>query len=179
MKMLDLEFGILEFIQKYMTASFLDPIIVAVTTLGNAGAIWILLALGMMCNKKYRSTGIVLAIGLIMSLLIGNIILKPLVARLRPFQIREVGELLITAPSDYSFPSGHTLSSFICATILLIRERKIGYGALSLSILIAFSRLYLYVHFPSDVAAAVVMGVAIGFLSNIISKKFILKNRSI
>ncbi len=169
--MLSVEFAILDFIQKYMTSPIMDKIMVGITTLGNSGMIWIALALLMLCNKKYRKTGIVLAIGLIGSLVIGNIILKPLFHRLRPFQIKGGIELLIMAPHDYSFPSGHTLASSICATILLIRERKIGIAALILAILIAFSRLYLYVHFPTDVLGGAVIGAIIGILSIKLSEK--------
>lgn len=169
--MLNAEFAILDFIQKYMTSSIMDKIMIGITTLGNSGMIWIALALLMLCNKKYRKTGMVLAIGLVGSLIIGNIILKPLFHRLRPFQLKEGIELLIMAPHDYSFPSGHTLASSICATILLKRERKLGIAALVLAILIAFSRLYLYVHFPTDVLGGAVFGAIIGILSIKLSEK--------
>lgn len=163
--MLNAEFAILDFIREYMTSPIMDSIMVGITSLGNSGAIWIVLAILMLCTKKYRKTGIILAIGLLGSLVIGNMILKPLFHRLRPFQVREVAEILIMAPHDYSFPSGHTLASVISATILLMREKKIGVIALVLAILIAFSRLYLYVHFPTDVLGGAVIGVIIGLVS--------------
>ena len=169
--MLNIEFAILDFIQKYLTSPIMDKIMVFITTLGNTGMIWIVLALLMLFNKKYRKTGIVLAIGLILSIVIGNIMLKPLFHRLRPFQIKEGIELIISAPHDYSFPSGHTLASVISATILLLRERKIGIYALVLAILIAFSRVYLYVHFPTDILGGAILGVVIGFASIKIAEK--------
>ena len=169
--MLNIEFAILDFIRKYLTSPIMDKIMVFITTLGNTGMIWIVLALLMLFNKKYRKTGIVLAIGLILSLVIGNIMLKPLFHRLRPFQIKEGIELIISAPHDYSFPSGHTLASVISATILLLRERKIGIYALVLAILIAFSRVYLYVHFPTDILGGAILGVVIGFASIKIAEK--------
>ena len=162
--MMDIEFAILDFIQN-MASPIMDRIMVFITTLGNSGTLWIVLAVLMLCSKKYRVTGIMLAVGLIGSLLIGNIVLKPLVGRMRPFSIKEGIDLLINAPRDFSFPSGHTLSSVISATILLLREKKIGYAAAITAFLIAFSRLYLYVHFPTDVIAGAVIGVIIGFLS--------------
>ncbi len=168
--MYSVEFAILDFIREYLTSPLMDKIMTFITTLGNSGMIWIAVALLMLCSKKYRKTGIVLAIGLIGSLLFGNIILKPLIHRPRPFQLREGINLIIPAPHDYSFPSGHTLASVISATILLIRERKIGYGALALAVLIAFSRLYLYVHFPTDILGGAVLGVAIALLSVKITK---------
>ncbi len=177
--MIDIELSILDFIQKYIKSPVMDRIMVFITSLGDAGIIWILLALLMLISKKYRRTGIILSVGLILSLLIGNILLKPLCARIRPFAYREEIELLIKTPLDYSFPSGHTLASFISATIFLIKERKIGYGALILAVLIAFSRLYLYVHFPTDVLASVVLGTLIGCISVRLTEKFIFKNKSI
>lgn len=163
--MLNIEFAILDFIQKYMAFPIMDKIMTFITTLGNAGALWIIVALLMICSKKYRRTGFILAVGLIGSLIVGNIILKPAVGRLRPFQVKEGVELLIAAPKDFSFPSGHTLASAISATVLLLRERRLGYISLVLAVLISFSRLYLYVHFPSDVLAGVVLGIIIGFAS--------------
>ena len=177
--MIDAELTILNFIQEHMTNPVMDKVMVFITTLGDAGIIWIITALIMISCKKYRRTGITLAIGLILSLLIGNIILKPLVARTRPFEFTEKIRLLIETPHDFSFPSGHTLASFISATILLVKERKIGYCALTLAVLIAFSRLYLYVHFPTDVLASILLGTAIGWGSVKLSEKFIFKNKSI
>ena len=169
--MSNIEFMILDFIQNYIRNPILDKVMVFITTLGNSGMIWIVTALLMLCSKKYRTTGIMLSLGLIGSLLFGNVILKPLFHRTRPFDIVEGIELLIAAPHDYSFPSGHTLASVISATILLIRDRKIGFSALVLAILIAFSRLYLYVHFPTDVLGGAVIGVIIGFFSVKIGEK--------
>ena len=162
--MMNIEFAILDFIQN-ITSPIMDRIMVFITTLGNSGTLWIVIAVLMLCSKKYRVTGIMLAVGLIGSLLIGNIVLKPLVGRMRPFQVKEGIDLLIAAPRDFSFPSGHTLSSVISATILLLREKKIGYAATVTAFLIAFSRLYLYVHFPTDIIAGAVIGIIIGFLS--------------
>lgn len=163
--MMNIEFAFLDFIQKYMTSPIMDRVMVFITGLGNSGTLWIVIAFLMICSKKYRTTGIMLAVGLLGSLLAGNIILKPLVGRMRPFQIREGIELLINAPRDFSFPSGHTLASVISATILILRERKLGYIAAILAFLIAFSRLYLYVHFPTDVIAGIIIGIVIGILS--------------
>lgn len=92
--------------------------------------------------------------------------LKNFVARPRPCWLDSSVRLLIANPTDYSFPSGHTLSSVIGATILTKTDRRFGYAAIPLAALIAFSRLYLYVHFPSDVLAAAVLGVLIGKVSD-------------
>lgn len=98
-------------------------------------------------------------------MLVGNVCLKNLIARPRPCWLDSSVRLLIADPTDYSFPSGHTLPSVIGATILTKTDRRFGYAAIPLAALIAFSRLYLYVHFPSDVLAAAVLGVMIGELA--------------
>ena len=99
-------------------------------------------------------------------MLVGNVCLKNLIARPRPCWLDSSVRLLIANPTDYSFPSGHTLSSTIAATILTKTDRRFGYVAIPLAVLIALSRLYLYVHFPSDVLAAAVLGVLIGKVSD-------------
>ena len=103
---------------------------------------------------------------LILGLIFGNGILKNLFQRVRPYDLEEalVQTPLIEKPSDWSFPSGHTLASFEAATVLMIRDKRFGIPALVLAFLIAFSRLYLYVHFPSDVLAGVLLGVLFGCL---------------
>ena len=163
--MTNTEFLILDFIKDNLHSPIMDKFMVFVTTLGNSGAIWIITAVLMLCTKKYRKTGIMLALGLLLSLVIGNIILKPMIARERPFWINDNIKIIIDAPKDFSFPSGHTLASAISATILILRHRRIGICAAVLGVLIAFSRLYLYVHFPTDVLAGAVVGIIIGMIS--------------
>jgi undecaprenyl-diphosphatase len=141
--------------------------------LGDGGILWIALAVILLCFPKYRKTGFAMSAALLMGLLICNLSLKPLVARIRPydFQLQNFNKsipLLIAAPHDYSFPSGHTIASFEAAVALLIRDRKLGMGALALAVLIAFSRLYLYVHYPTDVLASVVLGTLLAFIGTVI-----------
>ena len=107
---------------------------------------------------------ILLLLGLLCGALVGNVVLKNLVARPRPCWLDESVQLLIATPKDFSFPSGHTLSSTIGATILTRADHRFGYAAIPLAVLLAFSRLYLYVHFPSDVFAGAVLGLVIGEL---------------
>ena len=133
-----------------------------VTLLGNGGAVWILAAAILLATKKYRKYGAFLLVGLAVGVLVGNLMLKPLIARPRPCWRDESVQLLIANPTDYSFPSGHTLSSVIGATVLTKANRNFGLLAIPPAALIAFSRLYLYVHFPTDVLGAAVLGVAIG-----------------
>ena len=161
----NIDFIILNFIHNNLTSPFLDGVMTFITTLGNSGAIWIIITVLMLFSKKYKKTGIMMTIGLVLCMLIGNVFLKPYVARLRPFQIAEGINLIIKTPHDFSFPSGHTYSSILSGVIIFTRHRKEGIYALLLAILISFSRLYLYVHFPSDVIAGATLGVLTAIFS--------------
>lgn len=135
------------------------------------GWIWIAAAVIFLINKKYRRTGIELVFGLASSAITGNILLKNLAARDRPCWIKELPNMLISVPLDYSFPSGHTMSSFAAAVIIMRSNKKAGCPAMLLAVLIAFSRLYLYVHFPSDVLAGALLGTLIGLVVCEVSKR--------
>lgn len=153
--------AILEFIRANMSNRILDKIMIYITMLGNGGFIWIIAAIIFLMSKKYRKDGLLLACSLLLCVLIGNITLKPFVARMRPSDINMAIPLLIPRPTDFSFPSGHTMSSFAASTVIFHANNKMGVVAFVLAILIAFSRLYLYVHYPSDVVAAIIIGVLI------------------
>ncbi len=159
-----LDFSVLYAIQDALRCGFLDFIMPKITWLGNSGLIWILAAVVLLCIRKRRRYGVLLLIGLALGLLIGNIILKNVVARPRPCWLDPTVQLLIRVPQDYSFPSGHTMASVIGATVLTGADRRFAPVAIPLAVLISFSRLYLFVHFPSDVLASVVIGLAIGGL---------------
>ena len=160
-----LDWGILHWIQNNISCPFLDAVVPKLTMLGNAGIIWIIAGVLLLCTKKYRRQGALVLMGLLAGLLVGNVALKHLVARSRPCWLDPSVQLLIATPTDYSFPSGHTLSSTIAATILTKTDRRFGYVAIPLAVLIAMSRLYLYVHFPSDVFTAALLGLLIGELT--------------
>lgn len=167
---------VLEWIAAHLRCGFLDGVMPVVTKLGDAGIFWILLSVVLLLIPKYRKAGLSMGIALLIGLVVCNITLKPLIARPRPYdyQLTHFGktiELLIAAPHDFSFPSGHTLASFEAATALLLHDRKWGICAIVLASVIAFSRLYLYVHYPTDVLFALVMGIAFGFLGTWIVKK--------
>ena len=158
-----IDLWILDWIQQTMRCDFLDCFFQAVTMLGEVGIVWIVTGVALLFFKKYRRTGVTVLLGLLGGLLIGNLFLKNVIARERPCWINEAVELLIKIPTDYSFPSGHTLSSVIAATCMLLRDKRIGIPACVLAALIAFSRLYLYVHFPTDVLGGALLGVGIAF----------------
>ncbi|WP_312699320.1 phosphatase PAP2 family protein [Sedimentibacter sp.] len=172
--MLSIDFAILNFIYDNFRSSWLDVLMPLITSLGNAGAIWIVLALCMLISKKYRKAGIAVCCALVLDVIICNVILKPMVARIRPYDINTAIQLLIHRPTDFSFPSGHTAASFSAVSALYFSRQRIWIPSLILAVLIAFSRLYLYVHYPSDVLAGILLGCIFGFagcrLSNHIYK---------
>ena len=168
--MQEIEFAVLNAIQN-LRCGFMDAIMVFFTTLGEWGAVWIALGVALLFFKKYRRLGVTILLGLVIGLVTVNFGIKNIVARPRPCAINSAIELIIPFPSEYSFPSGHTVSSFGAATSVFLNNRKMGAFALALAALIAFSRLYLYVHFPTDVLGGVAIGVAISFLSTYIMKK--------
>lgn len=161
----EIDFYILDFIRENIACPFLDKVMPVITFFGSGGWLWIVAALAMLFMKNYRKDGIALAIALLGGLIIGNLILKMSVARERPCWIRDTVEMLIAVPKDYSFPSGHSMASFEAAAVFMHMNRKIGAGVLILAFLIAFSRLYLYVHFPTDVLAGILLGTAIGIIA--------------
>ena len=153
---MSLDGTILYWIHDALSCSLLDTLMPKLTLLGNGGAVWLLAAGGMLCTKKYRRQGVILLVGLAVGVLVGNVCLKNLVARPRPCWLDSSVQLLISSPADYSFPSGHTLSSAIGATVLTKANHKFGWAAIPLAAVIAFSRLYLFVHYPSDILAGAV-----------------------
>jgi undecaprenyl-diphosphatase len=109
-----------------------------------------------------------MALALLMDFIMCNIIIKPMVARIRPFDVNTNIILLIKAPADFSFPSGHTAAAFSATFSLAFGKNKIWIPSAILASLIAFSRLYLYVHYPSDVLAGFILGMLLGFMANVI-----------
>ena len=139
----------------------LDAVMPWVSRICDHGEVWLLLALLLLLRKKTRRHGTALLCALALNLLTCNVLLKPLVGRTRPFVGQSI-RLLIDPPLDASFPSGHTSSSFAAVLALRKSNSRLWKPALVLAALIAFSRLYLYVHWPSDVAGGAVLGAAMG-----------------
>lgn len=162
---MEFEFIILDFIRNNLTSPFADGLMKGISFLGNAGWIWILMAVCLMLFRKTRKIGVTAACALIFSLLATNLALKPLVARVRPYDLREGISLIISAPTDYSFPSGHTSASFAAAIAIFMQNKKWGLAATLLACLIAISRLYLYVHFPTDILGGIIIGSLCGVLA--------------
>ena len=172
---LSFDLPILDWIQANMANPFLDMIMPWITILGDAGIFWMIVAGVLAITKKYRKIGFGMAIAMALGLLVCNVTLKPLVARIRPYDLQEtLGvtiNLLIEKQHDFSFPSGHTIASFEACTVILLGSRKLGIPATLLAILIAFSRLYLYVHYPTDVIASVILGTIFGIIGYLVTHK--------
>lgn len=161
---LQLEFQILNLIAN-MRTDLLDTILPMISSFGDKGIGWIVLSVILTCIPRYRKAGITMGLALIFCLLVGNMTLKPLIARPRPYTYFPEMTLLIAPLADFSFPSGHTFASFASATALFLYHKKAGIAAYILAAIIAFTRLYLYVHFPSDVIAGMLLGIFSGWLA--------------
>ncbi len=154
---------------------FLDVVMPKITFLGNGGWFWIVVTLLLLILPFNRKMGVQAAISLILTVILCNVILKPTVMRCRPCWLEPDVQLLVKIPHDFSFPSGHTNASFAVATAIFLRNKKLGIPALILAALIGISRLYVFVHWPTDVLTGLVTGVCGGIISyfivNLIWKK--------
>lgn len=154
----NIDLNVLKAIHGLVQNPFFDKIMPYITSLGNSGLIWIAVSVILICIKKYRKTGILCLSALLLTTILGEGIIKHLVQRQRPYNHIDSLNLLISEPVTYSFPSGHTGSSFAAATVLSCRIHELTPWVFFLAVLIAFSRLYLMVHYPTDVLAGAVLG---------------------
>ncbi len=152
------EIKILTFIRQNLTHPILDALMRFITFFANGGWFWIVLGVSLLFFSKTRKIGITLCLALLLNLIVCNLTLKPLVARVRPYNLAEDIRLIIKTPSEFSFPSGHTSVSFAGAFAVFAYNKKYGALALIFASLIAFSRLYLFVHYPTDILGGVAVG---------------------
>ena len=162
--------SILLFIKNNMHSYIMDKAMVTITSLGNGGVVWIIIAVLLIINKKYRKIGFIVLGALTISAVLGEGILKHLIQRIRPCADIPAINMLITKPLSYSFPSGHSASSFAGAAVLSNYFKKYKFVFFGLAFLIAFSRLYLYVHYPTDVLAGIILGLLCSKVSIILSQ---------
>ncbi|MDD2959030.1 MAG: phosphatase PAP2 family protein [Lachnospiraceae bacterium] len=162
-----LDVSILLWIQENLRFEVLTPVMRAVTSLGDNGWFWIALGIALLCFRRTRPVGFTVLIALAIGALITNVGLKNLVGRMRPYDYTEAIHRLLPVQTDYSFPSGHTCASFAAAIVCFrMLPRKYGIAALILAGLIAFSRMYLGVHFPTDILGGLVAAVVSAWLAN-------------
>ncbi len=183
------DFPILEFIRNYLTNPFLDKAMPYITLFGEWGAFWIAVAAILLLFRKTRKTGWSMAASLLLGLIICNVILKSLIARDRPFLFYTAERMagldmpqlknwtpmteadikwLFASDLHRSFPSGHTIACFEAATVLMIKNKWAGIPATIIAFLVAYSRLYLYVHYPTDVIFSMFAGIFLGLLGTAI-----------
>ena len=171
--LLNLDGGFLLFLQESVRNPILDNIMIFITSLGNGGMIWIAATIALLIPKKTRKAGVVSAVALLGSLIINNNIVKNIVQRPRPFVTFTDLQIIIPTPSEFSFPSGHTSSSFAAAAVFYRHlPKKLGIPSVILAGLIGFSRLYVGVHYPTDVIAGVLMGILLSYLAEFLVKLF-------
>ena len=169
--MQNFELSVLDFIQQNLRSSVGDTVMVWITRLGDSGAVWILLTLVLLLLPRYRKFGFAMGFALLLDLLCCNLLLKPLLARVRPCDVNTAVQLLIAHPAGFSFPSGHTAASFSAASALFFSGSRLWIPAGFLAAAIAFSRLYLYVHYPTDILGGILLGIGAGYLSWRLSQK--------
>lgn len=172
-----LDFAILDYIQNNLRTDFLDTLMVFLSHIGEGGIVWFLIAIPMLFFKKTRFCGVCMILSMGVTLLLGEYVLKNLIGRVRPCNIVTDIEMLVKCPSSFSFPSGHTGSSFASATTIFQYNKKAGIFALILAAFISFSRLYNYVHYPTDVLAGMLFGIFVSVLVFTLLKKYHFDNK--
>lgn len=165
------DLAILAWIRETFWCAPLDVLAVQVTHLGDGGVFYIILAALCLAYKRTRRLGIVLAVSMAFDFLLCNLTVKPLVNRVRPYEAEDI-TLIVAPPHDASFPSGHTAISFAFAWVMFLRRERFWKVALMLAVLVGLSRLYLNVHFPSDVVVGAIFGmIAAQFACRILPKR--------
>ena len=164
-----MEFSLLYAIPR---TEFLDSFFLAVTKIaGSYGQLWVIVAALLLIFKKTRKTGVAVLVAYAAVFLLGQFALKNLFSRPRPCQIDQAFELLVSRPSSSSFPSTHSAWAFAAATAIFMRHRKAGAAAYAVAALIAFSRLYLFLHFPTDVLFGAALGAGLGVFGHWITAR--------
>lgn len=190
--LLQLDGAALLWIQENLRNAFLNPIVTFITHLGDHGYLWIALLLILLAIPKTRKAGLIGAATLLLTFLLNNQVIKPLVARTRPYEVIEGLTILIKKPGEFSFPSGHTANSMAVGVVLFmisqqykkLGDKKLyfpkaaGWIFLVLSILIGLSRLYVGVHYPTDVLGGAAVAIFDACLVFGIYKKFFLKKNA-
>ena len=159
-----MEATILLWIQENLRADWLTPVVKGITYLGEAGWFWIALTILLLCLPKTRKIGLCMAVALIFDLLSVNLFIKNLFMRTRPYEMIDGLTRLVGEQSDFSFPSGHTAASFAASVVLLLRApKKLSVPMFILAILISLSRLYVGVHYPTDILGGALIGSLCAF----------------
>lgn len=159
------EYNFLSWVQEHRVA-IVNPIMKFLSFLGDKGWFWILVALILLMMRQTRRTGMDMAVAMLLLFIVGNLILKNVIDRTRPYNLYQSLIPLAPKPHDASFPSGHTMHSFGAATAIFLNDRRWGTAALVLAFGIGISRMYNGMHYPTDVLAGALLGVAAGCLAH-------------
>lgn len=170
------DYDILKAIQN-IRCNFLDVVMPFFSTLGDKGLLWILIGFTLIMFKKTRTMGTCMLLALSLEFILCELIIKNIFDRPRPFLLYNDILPLIKEPKTFSFPSGHTASSFACSVAMLMYNKKVGIFALILAVLISFSRLYNCVHFPTDVIVGAILGILCAVFTYFAFRKFNLEKR--
>lgn len=163
--LLNLDGQVLLFIQEHLRSEAVTPVIVALTRLGDRGFLWIVLSVLLLFPKKTRRAGLLSLIALAGTYCINNLLLKEYVARVRPYDAIAGLHCLVGTDHGWSFPSGHASSSFAAGVVIFkSRPRRLGVPCLILAFVMALSRLYVGVHYPSDVICGMIIGTLIALI---------------
>lgn len=165
------DFSILDWIQANLGCPVLDFVMPMLSMLGEFGALWIVLGLIFLLFRKTRRMGVLMLISMAVTFVIGDCGIKNLVQRIRPCNVREYISIPVSRPHSYSFPSGHSAQAFSAGMMIFLHHKGWGIATLVLAVGIAFSRLYNYVHFPTDVLAGALLGILMAILVYYIAKK--------
>ena len=165
------DLSILRFFDKYFNNPILDKIMLFFTLLGEKGIVFIAAAVLLLFFKRFRRTGILILGALLVTFLCCEFGIKLLVERPRPFVTYPEFQLIISPPHGYSFPSSHAATSFAVAAVLCYCHKKLSAVFMLTASLIALSRVYLLVHYPTDIIAGMVLGSLLAMLSIYILNK--------
>lgn len=161
-----LEADLLLWVQNNFRTEVLNPLMYCASEINNSGMLAIAMVVVLLVWKRYRSVGITACISLVSEFLLVSVLIKRIVARLRPYVVNEALTILGSVPTDYSFPSGHTASAFAVSTVMLLcMPKRYGIPAVVIAALIAFSRLYNAAHYPTDVLVGMLIGSVTGVLA--------------
>lgn len=172
-----LDFNIVLWVQQHIRSPFLSAFFIPFTTIGNAGILFILIGIIMLFFKKTRQSGRLLLLSITISFILNDIVIKNIVQRPRPYNTFSQIIPLVPPPGKYSFPSGHTAAAFSSMITLFFTQKKCALTGLFIALLMGFSRIYVGVHYPTDVFCGAILGTTVAVVAAIIFKKTMHKER--
>lgn len=164
---MSIDMSILKFISEHMQNPFLDMLMPLVSDLGYGGAIWVIFTILLLISKKHRRTGVVLLLSILLGYIFCELVLKNIFQRPRPFMAAPYLQLIVDKPGSFSFPSGHTTIAFafLGGILKTVKDLKVILPVAVLAFAITFSRMYLLVHYPTDILGGAVLGLVCSYMA--------------